>query len=158
MTVISKVGAKTVQKAFQESQKLAKPLDNATTFKDLMKQADDGKEFAKSLGMNNDGAAKTIETIDAKDVAFDAGDLTSNSKGPDGKERFVEMLGEINKGQMHMDQLVNHVLYSGKKFTNQEMLVIQAHVYHYAQMTEMTVKVAEQGVNSVKTVLNTQVQ
>jgi len=67
------------------------------------------------------------------------------------------MLSEVNKGQMQMDSLVNHVLYSGKKFSQQELLVVQAHVFHYAQMTELTVKVAEQGVSSFKSVMNTHV-
>jgi len=70
----------------------------------------------------------------------------------------VDLLGDVNKGQMQMDSMVNQILYSGKKFSNQELLCIQAHVFHFAQMTELTVKVAEQGVSSVKSVLNTQIQ
>ncbi len=72
--------------------------------------------------------------------------------------KVVNLLSEVNKGQMQMDGMVNQVLHSDKKFSNQELLAIQAHVYHYAQMAELTVKVAEHGTTSVKQVLNTQVQ
>jgi hypothetical protein len=66
------------------------------------------------------------------------------------------MLSEVNKGQLQMDSMVNEILYSGKKFGNQELLAIQAHIFQFAQMTEMTVKVAEHGIGSVRTVLQTQ--
>lgn len=159
-TLVSKVGATAVQKSLEEARKVAKPLESEKSFGEIMKETENGMDFARSLGMSpgqEEAPIETLNVIDGDDVAFKGSDLNYDSKG-DASRKLVDIVGEVNKGQMQMDDLVNHVLYSGKKFSNQELLVIQAHVFHYAQMTEMTVKVAEQGVNSVKTVLNTQVQ
>jgi hypothetical protein len=99
-----------------------------------------------------------MQAITGDDVGFVPTEQVMGLGKPETSAKVVDMLGDVNKGQMQMDSLVNHVLYSGKRFSNQELLVIQAHVFHFAQMTELTVKVAEQSISSVKSVLNTQVQ
>jgi hypothetical protein len=129
----------------------------------MLSQMDSGEDFAKSMGMmggesQDINPMSRVETIGADAVAFTPTEGTTGVTNPAATEKVMDMLGEVNKGQMQMDTLVNHVLYSGKKFSNQELMVIQAHVFHFAQMTELTVKVAEQSVSSVKSVLNTQVQ
>ena len=53
-----------------------------------------------------------------------------------------------------LDRLIQHF----KKFSNQELLAIQAHVFHVAQMTELTVKSVELAVSSFNGVMNTQIQ
>lgn len=161
--VLSKLSSEALGKAVTKSEGWVAPLQQGTegtSFKDILSSIDTGEQFADMLGMGNQTIDPTggLQTLAANDVQFTPGTDATTVGKPDASQRIVDMLGEVNKGQMQMDSLVNHVLYSGKKFSNQELLCIQAHVFHFAQMTELTVKVAEQGVSSVKSVLNTQVQ
>ena len=160
--VVGKLNTEALGKAVVKSDEFAKPAEGSS-FKDMISQMDSGEDFANSMGMTG-GETQDItpinhmEALGADGVAFTPADGTTGVTNPAATEKVMDMLGEVNKGQMQMDSLVNHVLYSGKKFSNQELMVIQAHVFHFAQMTELTVKVAEQSVSSVKSVLNTQVQ
>lgn len=158
--VISKLSSDALGKAVEKSQGMAKPLEQGTSFKEVLNNIDVGKEFAEQLGIGDASFQPTgkMQTLEANAVNFKPGDEVTSIGKPETSRKIVDMLSEVNKGQMQMDSLVNNILYSGKKFSNQELLCIQAHVFHYAQMTELTVKVAEQGVSSVKAVLNTQVQ
>lgn len=158
--VVSKLSSEALGKAVDKSQGMAKPLEQGSSFKEILNNMDVGKEFAEQLGIGDASMQPTgkMQTLDADAVNFTPGDEVAEVGRPEASQKVIDMLGEVNKGQMQMDSLVNNILYSGKKFSNQELLCIQAHVFHYAQMTELTVKVAEQGVSSVKAVLNTQVQ
>lgn len=148
------------QAAKKTEQDVTKPLGGDSPFKQMLEQMDVGQEMAGMLGIGQDvslGGAK-MDAISAANIEMNPADLNIGLEEPQGAEKIIDMLSEVNKGQMQMDHMVNEILYSGKRFSNQELLAIQAHVFHFAQMTELTVKVAEQGVSSVKTVLNTQVQ
>jgi len=158
--VVTKLNKQALDKAIDKS------LDKAngpggSSFKDMFNEISSGQDFADKIGI--DGNAQVdptvhMESLGGEGFSFTPDESATSIGKPDAGEKVVDMLGEVNKGQMQMDSLMNHVLYSGKKFSNQELLVIQAHVFHFAQMTELTVKVAEQSVSSVKAVLNTQVQ
>ena len=158
--MLGKLNSNALGKAVAKSDNLAKPADQGLSFKDLLTKIESGGEFAEMLGIGNNNINPTaqMKALDGDGVAFAPGQEVTELGQPDASGKVLDMLGEVNKGHMQMDSLVNHILYSGKRFSNQELLVIQAHVFHYAQMTELTVKVAEQGVSSVKAVLNTQVQ
>lgn len=160
--VVGKLNTEALGKAVVKSDEFARPADGAS-FKDVLSQMDSGQDFANSLGMMGGESqdltpVNQMQALGADAVAFSPTESSVGISDPAATEKVMDMLGEVNKGQMQMDSLVNHVLYSGKKFSNQELMVIQAHVFHFAQMTELTVKVAEQSVSSVKSVLNTQVQ
>ena len=159
--VVGKLSTEALGKAVVKSDEVARPVENSP-FKEMLSQMDNGQEFSDSLGMGESGQdinpTNQVQAMGGDGVSFTPTEGATGVTDPAASEKVVDMLGEVNKGQMQMDTLVNHVLYSGKKFSNQELIVIQAHVFHFAQMTELTVKVAEQGVSSVKTVLNTQVQ
>ncbi len=164
--ILGKLATSAIQQAAKDSVKsAAQPVDGGESpFKkmlDTMNGGSDGTEMAKSMGVGNDsgiGTNSNMGVISAEGINVNPAELKVGLEQPKGAEKVVDMLSEVNKGQMQMDNLVNEILYSGKKFSNQELLAIQAHVFHFAQMTELTVKVAEQGVGSVKTVLNTQIQ
>jgi hypothetical protein len=158
--MLGKLNSNALGKAVAKSD-MAKPAaDKGLNFKELLTKMESGAEFAEMLGVGNNDINPTAQmrTLDGDGVAFAPGQEATEVGKPDASEKVLDMLGEVNKGHMQMDSLVNHILYSGKRFSNQELLVIQAHVFHYAQMTELTVKVAEQGVSSTKAILNTQVQ
>ena len=159
--VVSQLNSTALGKAVSNSEGVANAKQQGKTFADIIKEIDSGADFAKDLGLAGKqdlSATAHMQTLEADAVDFVPTDKVTEVAKPEASEKVLDMLGEVNKGQMQMDSLVNHILYSGKKFSNQELLVVQAHVFHFAQMTELTVKVAEQGVSSVKSVLNTQVQ
>lgn len=161
-SVVGKLSTEALGKAVVKSDEFAKPVENSP-FKDMLSQMDTGgQDFANLMGMTGQGQeidpTSRMQAMGADGVSFTPTEQATGITDPAASEKVMDMLGEVNKGQMQMDTLVNHVLYSGKKFSNQELMVIQAHVFHFAQMTELTVKIAEQGVSSVKSVLNTQVQ
>lgn len=159
--IYGKLASTAIEKAAISSAKdVAQPLQQESSFKQMLTSLDTGQEMVDLLGIGKDtnlGSGK-MEVIPADAIKLNPSEMNVGLEAPQGTEKIVSMLSEVNKGQMQMDNLVNEILYSGKRFSNQELLAIQAHVFHFAQMTELTVKVAEQGVSSVKTVLNTQVQ
>lgn len=161
--VLSKLSSEALGKAITKSEGAIQPLDQGgqgSSFKEIMAQMDTGADFAEMMGVGNTTIDPSggLQSVAGNSFQFSPGESAVGLEKPDSSQKVVDMLGEVNKGQMQMDSMVNQILYSGKKFSNQELLCIQAHVFHFAQMTELTVKVAEQGVSSVKSVLNTQVQ
>lgn len=159
--VVGRLNSEALGKAVGKSDATVGSSGQASSFKEMLTQMDSGLEFADMLGATSaqeTGPSGQMQALGGDGVAFTPLDDVTGIGKPEATQRVVEMLGDVNKGQLQMDSLVNHILYSGKRFSNQELLVVQAHVFHFAQMTELTVKVAEQGVSSVKSVLNTQVQ
>lgn len=162
MTIVySKLAATAIEEAAKKTaREAAKPVEGGSPFQQMLNQMDVGQDMADMLGISRDTSlgGGAMKAISAEGISIESSNVNVGLEQPKGIDKIVDMLSEVNKGQMQMDNLVNEILYSGKRFSNQELLAIQAHVFHFAQMTELTVKVAEQGVSSVKTVLNTQVQ
>lgn len=159
-SVISKLSSEALGKAVTKSEGMGKPIEQGSSFKQIMDNTEMGMQFAEQLGITDQPLSTTgnMQSLSGDNVSFKPGDEVTSIGQPETSQKVVDLLSEVNKGQMQMDSMVNNILYSGKKFSNQELLCIQAHVFHFAQMTELTVKVAEQGISSVKAVLNTQVQ
>ncbi len=67
-----------------------------------------------------------------------------------------DVLNGIVEGQHKVDKIMDMAL-SGKKFSPQELMVIQTGVYRFTQELELTSKVVEQAVSGIKTTMNTQV-
>lgn len=149
-------------KAMTKSEGAVSPLGQQnSSFKNIMAEIDSGQSFAESLGIGKETAIDptgNMESLAGNSIEFKPGEEAVGVGKPDTSQKVVDMLSEVNKGQMQMDSMVNNILYSGKKFSNQELLCIQAHVFHFAQMTELTVKVAEQAVSSFKAITNTPIQ
>lgn len=159
-TVVGKLSSEALGKAVVRSDQSVSAPGQGMSFKDMLSEIDSGANFADSLGMNNQDIVpiNQMQVMGGDGVAYMPSEGVTGIGEPQAGQRLLDMVGEVNKGQLQMDSLVNHVLYSGKRFSNQELLVVQAHVFHFAQMTELTVKVAEQSISSVKAVMNTQVQ
>lgn len=159
--ILGKLNSKALNKAVANSGSALERSNQGNSFKDVLHKVGSGAEFADMLGVGhnqNINPTAQMQALQGDGVTFNPAEGITEIGRPEASGKVLDLLGDVNKGQMQMDSLVNHILYSGKKFSNQELLVIQAHVFHFAQMTELTVKVAEQGVSSVKSVLNTQVQ
>lgn len=157
--VLGKVGAEVAEKAV--GNKATQPT--GSSFQDVMNTMDSGvdmNELSSSLGVDTSDLSSgmgNFQAISAENVSLDPSKVNSSGITTNGTDKVVDMLSEVNKGQMKMDGLLNDVLYSGRKFSNQELLVIQAQIHHFSEMTELTVKVAEQAVNNIRQIQNTQV-
>lgn len=134
-------------------------MPEESPFKQMMNNM--GTDFAASIGVSpadlQNGPGE-IQSLSAEGISPLPEWLDVGVDKPSGAQTVVDLLSEVNHGQMRMDNLLNEILYGGRKFSNQELLAVQAHIYHYSQITELTVKVAQEGVSSVNKVLQTQVQ
>lgn len=162
MTVTSKLGSEVLKKAMENSLSPEKAMQQpgASPFQDLLQSTQEAYDFADLLGAGDyqllpDGRAQVIS---AETIPFDMSQGAEQKFAPTGGEKIVNMLADFNEQQMHMDSLINEILYGEKRFSNQELLAIQVHVFHVAHMTEVTVKAAELTVTSFKGVMNTQIQ
>lgn len=158
-TVTDKLATQVLQKAFENTQTQSGPPTSETSpFQQLLENTWEDFGLNDMLGSKNQllpqGGAQAVS---AAEIPFNAQSQMTEMK-PDGETTLVRMLADFNEQQTHMDGLVNEILYGQKKFSNQELLAIQAHVFHVAQMTEMTVKSVELAVSSFKGVMNTQIQ
>ncbi len=157
--VLGKVVAQTVGQAAGEA---AKPGATGSNFQDLMSGLDNQmnmNDLTSSLGLDTSDLSSGMgqfQAISAENVTMDPNNMQVGSSSGNNTDKVVDMLSEVNKGQMQMDNLLNEVLYSGRKFSNQELLVIQAQIHHFSEMTDLTVKVAEQAVNNLRQIQNTQ--
>lgn len=160
-TLVGKLSSEALGKAITHSENVSQRPSGGPSFREILSEVESGADFANMLGVGAGQDTTTMSqmaSIGGDGINFTPSEGAVEVSGPDTSEKVLDMLSQVNKGQMQMDSLVNHVLYSGRKFSNQELLVIQAHVFHFAQVTELTVKVAEHAVSSTKAVLNTQVQ
>lgn len=158
-----KLAAEAVKQSLEKTQNISpvpsgqnEPSQFRQLLGDMSKETTD---FAKSVGMLGEtGSIRTkFDVIPAEQIKVSESDFKT-SHDPSAKNTMVDFLSNVNDLQGRMDSIVSEVLYSGKKFSMQELMAIQAQVFHVAQVTELTVKVADQGVSSTKTVLNTQIQ
>ncbi len=159
--ITDKMATQVVQKAIENSQVQNQPgQTGGSAFAELLQETGEGHAFADMLGMTDNQMLPNGQTqaVSAEAIPFDMSKNEVASVEPTGGQKITEMLADFNQQQMHMDNLVNEVLYGGKKFSNQELLAIQAHVFHVGQMTELTVKSVELAVSSFKGVMNTQIQ
>jgi hypothetical protein len=160
--VITQLNGSALGKAIANSEGAAKAPPQGSSFKDVLSQMDgSGMDMAQQLGMSgnqNVAPSEQMVALQGDGVSFQPGDQVSSSTSPDASHKVVDMLGDVNKSQMQMDSLMNNILYSGKRFSSQELLCMQAYVFQHSQTIELMVKLADQTVSSAKSVLNTQIQ
>lgn len=162
MAVTNKLATQVLQKAFDNTkiQEQTSPSSAGQgNFADLLKNAQEMVDFPKDLGIGEsslDSKAST-EAVSAENISVDP-DSISNQFDKGKSEPVVDMLADFNSQSHRMDTLMNDVIFGNKKYSNQELLVMQAQIFHMAQEVELTVKVAELGVSSFKGVMNTQIQ
>ena len=153
--IVSKISTKVLEQALENTKKDSMPaVENGdSSFKDLLQSTDESFSMKNQLMPNGD-----IHAIPADNIAFDPALRESSNPEKIKGQTVVDMLSSFNDQQVQMDSLVSEIMYGKKKFNNQELLAIQAHVFHVAQLTEMTVKAVEMTVTSFKGVMNTQIQ
>lgn len=152
---------KTVSEVSKQQVQVNQVSEGGSPFKQMMDSMSSGQDFASKLGYGGNEVGlggNQVNAISAEGFTVDQATANVGVGKPEGMNTVVNMLSEVNNGQMHMDNLMNEILYSGKRFSNQELLAIQAQVFQHAQITELVVKAADQGVSSIKSVLNTNIQ
>lgn len=161
--ITSKIASQALTKAIENTAKETRQIspNQEGSFHQMLQNAD--QEYGRFMNVMEMGENQllpkgNIEAISAEGVSLDSGAAGQFDTGSDAGRKVVQMLEDFNHNQVQMDNLMNHVLYSEKRFSNQELLAIQAHVFHLAQMTELTVKSVELAVSSFKGVMNTQIQ
>lgn len=161
MTVTNKIAAQVLQKAFQESLPQSTPTPGGEShFQNILDSVGAEYDLTEILGQGQDqilGGAKTA-VLSAESIPLENQGEALQKIDTGNGQKLVDMLADFNQQQIHMDGLINEVMYGKKKFNNSELLVIQAHVFNVAQMTEVTVKTVEFAVSGFKGVMNTQIQ
>lgn len=66
------------------------------------------------------------------------------------------LMAGVMDGQNQLDQIISKAS-SGKQFSNQELLAMQASVYKFSQELELTSKVVEKATSGIKQTMQTQV-
>jgi hypothetical protein len=66
------------------------------------------------------------------------------------------ILEDVMQGQNKLEEIINLSL-SGRNFSSQELLALQAGVYRFTQELELTSKVVEKATSTIKQTMNTQV-
>jgi transcription termination factor NusB len=69
---------------------------------------------------------------------------------------LMSLMDGVEKGQASLDKLIGSAL-QGKKFSNAELLSLQASMYKYAQEMDLTSKIVEKTTTGLKDTLKTQV-
>lgn len=156
--------AKEVQQAMQQAEQLTKTQEvgGSPSFQDRLQTQQVSQVQDTSRIEQVDGARGT-----ATDRLRDA--ITTNRTGTPqvpaaGQSNDIRPAGgamqrvfeDVMAGQNKLDKIMNLAL-SGRNFSQQELLALQAGVYRFTQELELTSKVIEKGTSSVKQVLNTQV-
>ena len=160
----TKLSAKVIDQAVNQvtkQQQFNGTSGENSPFKQMLDSIGSGEQMASDLGMKNQNVglpSSNMNAISGVGMNIDTTSVNTGVADPNGTQKIVDLLSEVNNGQMQMENMVNQILYSGKRFSNQELLAIQAHVFHFAQITELVVKAADQGVSSLKSVMNTNIQ
>lgn len=141
------------------SKAVTMPQSGAASFAEVMNALGGKEESGQMLQPGDMTGGAQFESIAAGDLEPAPGSFAISEATPaQGMSAVVDMLQDVNQSQMKMDQFYASLLDGNKQYSMQEMLLIQAKIYQLAQVTEMCVKVTQEGVSSIKTTLNTQVQ
>jgi hypothetical protein len=71
-------------------------------------------------------------------------------------ERTLQTVKQIERAQQRLDAVLA-AAQQGQTFSAQQLLAIQSEAYRYGQTVELAAKVVEQGAQSIKQAVNTQV-
>lgn len=131
--------------------------------------AGEGGKFDKMMAQNTQQVqdpSKVQEATKAMDVlkSAKAGHVDPSLgvkqveavKDPQKMDGVKRVLSNVMDGQNALDSIISKAS-SGKQFSNQELLAMQAGVYKFSQELELTSKVVEKATSGVKQTMQTQV-
>lgn len=137
------------------------PGGGDSPFQQLMDQMGTKQDVAAELGIPAQDLlanGPSFQAISAEGITPRPEYLQVGPQAPSGSELVVDMLKDLNQGQMNMDRMLSDMLYGGRQMSMQELLAIEARIFHYTQVFEIGVKTASEAVSSFRAVMNQQVQ
>lgn len=150
--------AKEVQQAMQQAEQLTKSQEvGAGNFQNRLEtqQLTQVNDPNKIGGVNGtvDRLRDAIAAQRTGAPPVPAAGETNNTKLGGAMQKVFE---DVMAGQNKLEDIMNLAL-SGRNFSQQELLALQAGVYRFTQELELTSKVIEKGTSAIKQTLNTQV-
>lgn len=147
------------QQAQQQTQKVGTQSGMEGKFDNMMAQKTQGtqgiqdptkvQEATKAMDVLKTAKANQVDpSLQVKTV-----EAVKDPKKMDGMKR---VLANVMDGQNALDSIIKKAA-SGKQFSNQELLAMQAGVYKFSQELELTSKVVEKATSGVKQTMQTQV-
>ena len=101
-----------------------------------------------------------VETVNKTDKAsmnkITPGGVEAKSEAQKSGNMMSQVVSSLEEGQVNLEKLINQAA-SGKKFSNGELLGLQASMYKYTQELDLTGKVVEKATSGLKDTLKTQV-
>ena len=92
----------------------------------------------------------------AREVSPESTDLVPLVGPPPAGNLVEQVVGGLERGQLQLDRLIEAGA-SGRRFSNAELLSLQASMYKYTLELDLTGKVVEKATSSLRDVLKTQV-
>jgi hypothetical protein len=92
----------------------------------------------------------------AREVPPESLDLVPLVGPPPAGKLVEQVVGGLERGQLQLDRLIEAGA-SGRRFSNAELLSLQASMYKYTLELDLTGKVVEKATSSLRDVLKTQV-
>ncbi len=145
---------KELEKAQQDLQKLDKAQQpGGQSFQSVMQaQSPQGVEGATQVqGVQESQKVLLQARVNANLPTTKVGEADKTQQ-----TRLTKMLDGLLGGQDRMTKIMDMAL-SGKQFSAQELIAMQAGVYRFSQEVELTSKVVEKATSGIKQTMNTQV-
>ena len=105
--------------------------------------------------LNGDAKAAVAVARQAIDEGMDP--VAQKTEVSKSSSMMSSMMANLEKGQAHIDKLINGGISNGKSMSNQELLSMQAGMYKYTQELDLVSKVVEKATSGLKDTLKTQV-
>ena len=159
MTDISvKIGQTVAEKVVSEGAKSSPQMGESDFYKLLTEKIDQQGEMTKqvleSFGMSGDQQAK-IQSISAEGLEIQTENVASGQEiRSNGKA--LDLLTDVNRSALQMEEIIQMTT-SARRFSPQELLALQAGLHQIVLEVELAGKTVEQGSNSLKQTLQTQV-
>jgi hypothetical protein len=116
-----------------------------------VQEAHKAVETTKAVDVLRTAQANKVNGVD-KSLGVKQVDAAAKPK----ESGLKSILNQVVEGQNKLDQIIKMAT-SGKTYSNQDLLAIQASVYKFSQELDMTSKVVEKATSGVKQTMQTQV-
>lgn len=129
-------------------------------FGQVLDQMTAQEDFMKNLGVHPGDMspdAERFESISANNIDIPMDELINADVKEPGWGVVHDLLEDVVVAGDRMDFLTSEILSGGTKYSNQQLLALQAKIMKYSQITDVTVKLASETVSSIRQTLNTQV-
>lgn len=111
-------------------------------------------EKMADLNLVNNGSAIQMKSVSAEGLNIDPSKIETKDEIQT-TNKLGNMFAEVNRGQLQMENIME-MMGSGRNFSGQELLAIQAGIYSIVQEMELAAKAVEQVNHAHNTLWRTQ--